>query len=117
MGHTEWAGTVYGQLDYVASSGSSTTEASAVSLVSPFPWYLPLVLVCVLFVVLWVVLVFVLCFFSCFASAWGCFDLYPRVLDDRQCRHSSRSRGTLGLERPSSLGDPFGVAKCRNHPV
>ena len=23
------------------------------------------------------------CVSSCFASAWGCFDLYPRVLDDR----------------------------------
>ena len=32
-------------------------------------------------------LVFVRWFFlfSCFASAGGCFDLSPRVLDDRQC--------------------------------
>ena len=29
---------------------------------------------------------FLFCVFSsCFASAWRCFDLYPRVLDDRQC--------------------------------
>ena len=76
----------------MASSGSSTTEsASDVSLSHLFhlsPRLLPLVLVCVLLLCLLFVcfgLVFVWCCSLCFASAVGCFDLYPRVLDDRQC--------------------------------
>ena len=43
---------------------------------------------------------FLFCVFSsCFASAWGCFDLYPRVLDDRQCfiaRSAMRKKKRLG---------------------
>ena len=78
-----------GSWNYVASSGSSTTEgASDVSLshlfhLSPGTCRLFLFVFLLLCCVLgW----FLFCVFSsCFASAWSCFDLYPRVLDDRQC--------------------------------
>ena len=78
-----------GSWNYVASSGSSTTEgASDVSLshlfhLSPSTCRLFLFVFCCC-VVWWVG--FLSCvFLRVLQSAGGCFDLYPRVLDDRQC--------------------------------
>ena len=42
------------------------------------------------------------CFSSCFASAVGCFDLYPRVLDDRQCfiaRSAMRKKKSKAMKK------------------
>ena len=80
-------GLFQGSWNYVASSGSSTTEgASDVSLshlfhLSPSTCRL----FCLGFVCVGLVWVLFCVFVWCFAGVGGFFDLYPRVLDDRQC--------------------------------